>query len=220
MSPTALIFDLDGTLVNSISDLTGALNEAHGALGLRPLRSDETRRIVGDGARVLVTRSLALAGGDPALLERALALFMRAYVSAPAEHTKIYPGVESTLGALAAAGVRLGVCTNKPWAPAADLLRRLDLARYFRSLVGGDTLPQRKPDPAPALLSLRELGAEAREAVFVGDSGVDVATARAAGLRVVAVSYGYAQVPAEALGADALIHHFSELPGALARLAP
>lgn len=216
---SALIFDLDGTLVDSIADLCEALNHAHRALSLRDLHPDEVRAMVGDGAATLVARALEAAGGAPTLQERALELFMRAYVSAPGERAAVYPGVAETLALLASRGLAMGVCTNKPARPAADLLAQLGLAGFFTSLVGGDTLPERKPHPAPARLSLAELGVSADKAVFIGDSHVDVATARAAGLRAIAVSYGYARGPAEALGADALIHAFAELPQALDGLA-
>ncbi len=220
MSTTALIFDLDGTLVDSIADLAGALNLSLRALGLRDLEAQEVRRMVGDGAAVLVSRALAATGGSPSQQEEALDRFMRAYVAAPAERTTVYPGVHETLALLSARGHPMGVCTNKPALPAADLLDQLGLAPFFRSLVGGDTLPERKPHAAPARRSLADLGAGAESAVFIGDSQVDVDAARAAGIRVIAVSYGYARGAPEDLGADALIARFSDLPAALDGLAP
>ena len=130
-----------------------------------------------------------------------------------------FPGVRETLAALLAQGARLGICTNKPHALTCKLLRALDLERCFEAILGGDSLAVRKPDPGHLLGVVEALGAERSGAVMVGDSPIDVACARAAGVPMIAVSYGYSRVAAAELGADMVIERFAELPAALTRLA-
>ncbi len=216
----AVVFDLDGTLVDTLPDIAGALNRLLAEERRSPLDDGAIRAMIGDGAARLVERALAAtgeaAGGDAlaGLTRRYLAL----YSADLSGRSRPYPGADEALDALRAAGVRLAVCTNKPEAPSNTLLADLGLAGYFAAVVGGDSLAVRKPDGRHLLATLARLGADAARAAMVGDNANDVAVARAAGVPVVLVSHGYTQTPARALGADAVIEHFTELGGALSRL--
>jgi len=152
-------------------------------------------------------------------LTAAVARYLAIYAELPADPASLYPGVDDTLRRLVADGHALGLCTNKPEAISRALLDGLGLGGLFGAVVGGDTLPRRKPDPAPLLLALRHLGASPAQGAMIGDSANDIQAARAAGLPVVAVSYGYARMPVADLGADHVIDRFADLPAALDRLA-
>lgn len=192
--PRLAMFDLDGTLVDSVPDLAAAVDRVLVQLGRAPAGRERVRLWVGNGARVLVRR--ALAGGldhdgvDEALAAEALELFMAAYAD---NHvlTDVYPGVVETLDHLRAAGVALALITNKPARFLPELLADKGLDGYFQWLVGGDTLPQQKPDPAALFWVMAQAGVSAGEALFVGDSRNDVRAARAANVTCVALSYGY-----------------------------
>jgi phosphoglycolate phosphatase len=214
----AVLFDLDGTLVDSAEDLREALNEVLAEEGLRPLAAGEVTAMIGDGVLKLLERGLARTGGE---IERAgllLPRFLALYTPRASRKTRPYPGVVETLGSLRTAGIRIAVVTNKPEAATAEILRVLGLARFVDAVVGGDTLPHRKPHPAPLVEALRRVGVGASAAVMVGDNRHDVEAARAAGLKTVLVSYGYAHGPPRELGADTVIDRFADLPAALERL--
>lgn len=217
--PPALVFDFDGTLIDSVSDITQALNETLAHFGRRALREDEVRTMVGDGSGQLLRAAFAATGtplsdGD---LPTVLTHYTDTYFSHSAEPSCLYPGVPETLARLHAAGVRLGLCTNKPERIARKLVGLLGLSDLLTVVAGGDTLPVRKPDGAPVAWVMERLGATA--AVMVGDGRNDVLSARAVGIPVVLVSYGYPRMPVSELGADAVIDRFADLPDALARLA-
>lgn len=192
--PRLVMFDLDGTLVDSVPDLAAAVDKSLLQLGQPAAGIGQVRDWVGNGARVLVRR--ALAGGlqhehiDDAYAEQALELFMQAYAEGHAL-TLIYPGVRETLDWLHAQRVEMAIITNKPERFVAPLLDDKGLGRYFRWIIGGDTLPQQKPDPAALLHVLQLARVEARQALFIGDSRNDVLAAKAAGVPCVALSYGY-----------------------------
>ena len=220
-SVTAVVFDLDGTLIDSVADIGAALDLLLVEFGRRPLRFGEARAMIGDGAAVLVRRAFAATGsalaGDAE--SAVVARFLDLYAGCPVSPTCLYPGVVETLETLRAAGLRLGLCTNKPQRIAASILAALGLARFFGDAVlGAEVLPVRKPDAAPLLWVLERLGCQPAEAVMVGDGLNDVLSARAAGLPVVAVSYGYSRGSAAGLGADLVIEAFADLPAALERL--
>ncbi|MEK1906742.1 MAG: phosphoglycolate phosphatase [Pseudomonas sp.] len=188
------MFDLDGTLVDSVPDLAAAIDRMLGQLDRPPAGVEQVRDWVGNGARVLVRRALAggiehAAVGD-AETEQALELFNLAYAGSH-NLSRVYPGVTATLKWLKKQGVELALITNKPERFVAPLLDEMKLGRYFRWIIGGDTLPQQKPDPAALLHVMRLAGVEARHALFVGDSRNDVLAARAASVPCVGLSYGY-----------------------------
>ena len=192
--PRLVMFDLDGTLIDSVPDLAEAVDRMLVERGRPPAGVDKVRDWVGNGARVLVRR--ALAGGldhaavGEAETEEALARFLDIY--ADCHHlTALYPGVHELLEALSTAAVELAVVTNKPERFVAPLLEQVGLGGYFRWIIGGDTLPQQKPDPAALLQVMRLAGVEAAQSLFVGDSRNDVLAARAAAVPCIAVSYGY-----------------------------
>lgn len=217
----AIVFDFDGTLVDSAADLRRALNILLDGAGLPALPLDAVRRMIGDGVPKLVERGFAAYGRllDAEALAAATRRFLEIYEPISADNTELYPGVLATLEALAGRGHRLGLCTNKPERATRLILASLGLDRLLSAVVGGDTLPVKKPRPEPLLAALKGLGHPPGRALMVGDNEHDVATARAAGVAVVAVSYGYARVPLDELDADATIDAFAELPAALERLA-
>jgi phosphoglycolate phosphatase len=216
----AVVFDLDGTLVDTAPDLHAHLNEMLAELGRPGLALDEVRPMIGDGARMLLRRGLDESGGMPASvdLEVLFAEFLRRYTARPLRFGATFDGVPHALQTLKAAGIKLGICTNKPQAPTDRLLAELDLARHFPVVIGGDSLPVRKPDPGHLQAVLDRLGAEPGRAVLVGDSANDVSAAAAIGMPCVLVSFGYTATPARALGAACVIDHMSELGTALAGL--
>ncbi|UQY32732.1 phosphoglycolate phosphatase [Pseudomonas fulva] len=192
--PRLVMFDLDGTLVDSVPDLATAVDRMLVELGREPAGVERVRQWVGNGARVLVRR--ALAGGldhsavGEAETDEALARFLELYADCH-ELITLYPGVHELLEALSTAAVELAVVTNKPERFVAPLLEQVGLGGYFRWIIGGDTLPQQKPDPAALLQVMRLAGVSQEQSLFVGDSRSDVLAARAAGVPCVAVSYGY-----------------------------
>jgi len=218
----AVVFDLDGTLVDTAPDLHAHLNEMLADLGRPGFALEDVRPMIGDGARMLLRRGLDASGGMPAGvdLEGLFAEFLRRYTARPLRFGAIFDGVEATLEGLARAGTKLGVCTNKPQAPTDRLLAALGLARHFAVVIGGDSLSVRKPDPGHLLTVLERLGTRSERAVLVGDSANDVSAAAATGIPCVLVSFGYTQTPARALGAASVIDHMRELPAALASLPP
>ena len=211
----AVLFDLDGTLVDSAPDLTTAVNGLLGELGRGPYDETTVRGWIGDGARVLVHRALfaAFEGElDAALEQRGLDLFMQHYRACLTDTSQPYPGVAETLAALADAGVGLACVTNKPEGLSRELLRALDLEAHFGVLVGGDTLAQKKPHPAPLAHALAALEVSAGQALMVGDSPNDLHAGRAAGCRVAAVTWGYgAADELRALTPDAVLDKMSQL---------
>lgn len=192
--PQLVMFDLDGTLVDSVPDLAVAVDDMLQQLERPAAGVEQVRHWVGNGALVLVRR--ALVGSlehdqvDAAEAEAALALFMDAYARA-AGHTVRYPGVLECLNALRDAGVLLALITNKPERFIPGLLREQQLDGYFRWIIGGDTLPQRKPDPAALLHVMDAAGVQPEHSLFVGDSRNDILAARAAAVPCVALTYGY-----------------------------
>lgn len=218
----AVVFDLDGTLVDSAPDLLAAANTMLAELGRRALSLDEVIAMIGDGVAKLVERALAATGGldgcEPAAVTQR---FVEIYEGHAVDQTRPYPGVTEVLDRLQQQGVALGICTNKPEAATLEVLRDLDLARYFTAVIGGDSLDgARKPDPQPLLTIVHRLGATAAEAVMVGDNANDVQAARAAGMPVIVHARGYTRVPAADLGADAVIDGFADLHRTLQRVLP
>jgi phosphoglycolate phosphatase len=217
----AVVFDLDGTLVDTAPDLQAHVNSVLEELGRAGLGLNEVRLLVGDGARTLLRRGLEATGGVPADvdLDVLYGRFLERYTARPADKSTVHADVVEVLQGLQARGLRLGVCTNKAQAPTDRLLAALGLDRFFEAIVGGDAVPAKKPDAGHLFAVLDRLGAAPARAVMVGDSGPDLAAARALGVPCILVSFGYTPVPARALGADRVIDRFAELPAALASLA-
>jgi phosphoglycolate phosphatase len=217
----AVVFDLDGTLVDSAPDLQAHVNSLLEELGRPGLELNDVRLLVGDGARTLLRRGLEATGGVPAGVDLDLlyARFLERYTARPADNSTVHGGVVEVLQRLGTEGLRLGVCTNKAQAPTDRLLAALGLERFFAAIVGGDAVPAKKPDPGHLRAVLERLGAAPARSVMVGDSEHDVLAARSLGVPSVLVSFGYTPVPARALGADWVIDHFADLPAALASLA-
>lgn len=217
----AVVFDLDGTLIDSAEDLCIGLNRLLAEEGLRPLALSEVVPMIGDGAARLVERGIVAAGGHvgkdalPVLTRRFLAF----YEPHAAERTRPVPGAAAMLAELTAKGLSLAICTNKPEKATRAILAALDLERHFAAVIGGDSVPGRpKPDPAMVLAAIGRLGAAPHEAVMVGDARNDVLAARAAGLPVLLRRGGYTSVPAEDLGADGVFADFADLAAAIAAL--
>jgi len=183
----AAVFDLDGTLVDSREDIYLAVAHALGVMGLPPRSLDEVTSFVGEGARRLVARAVA---PRDHLVDEALSLWRAHYADHLLDHTRLYPGIEA---ALASSRVPMAVHTNKPGAMARRILDGLGVLGRFAAVVGGDEAP-RKPDPTGTLEILGRLGARPDDAVFIGDSTVDLATAAAAGVRFVPVAWGFVPV--------------------------
>lgn len=223
-----VVFDLDGTLVDTAEDIGAAMNRALHAFGLPPLAPPAVRRAVGEGGTALARAALAAASSEPAaaagtetpavaeLHERYLAEYSRA----PAARTRAYPGAEAALARLAGAGVRLAVCTNKPQAPALAILDALGLRAYFAAVVGVGADGLRKPDPRHLLAAIERAGGNASEAVLIGDTDHDAAAALAAGVPFLRASFGYGPAPTALAPGEAVLHHFDQLEAALAELGP
>ena len=217
--PSVALFDLDGTLVDSAPDLAAAVDQMLEHLGRSPVGIDRVRDWVGNGASVLVRRALAGRSDwepaepkDDALFNDALAIFFHAYGQINGRHAVVYDGVEACLERLQQHGCKLAVVTNKPEQFVAPLLEQMGLDHWFDLSIGGDTLPVKKPDPAPLLHAMESLGGTRGTTVMVGDSAADVDAALAAGVPCVAVRYGYNfGRPVETLGADAVVDSLAEL---------
>jgi phosphoglycolate phosphatase len=215
-----IAFDLDGTLVDTAPDLVGALNRVLAEQGLDPLPLSSARWLVGRGARVLIERGFAAAGEplEPAIADQLVARFLTIYRSRIAEESYAFEGLEPSLSSLHEAGAKLCVCTNKPTDLSILLLGELNLLQHFASVVGGDMPAKSKPDPGHFIMAVEKAGGDPSRAIMVGDSETDIATARAAGVPVVAVPFGYTELAPDALGADILIRRFSDLTAAVERL--
>jgi phosphoglycolate phosphatase len=210
-------FDLDGTLADTAPDLAASLNHTLAALGRPTVPPESVQTLVGHGARALLRRGLAVSGEAPEeLVDQGLPIFLDFYAAHICDGTLTYPGAEAALGAIAAAGARPALCTNKPEALTRKLLDALGWGARFAAIVGGDTLAVRKPDPAPLFEAIARAGGG--RAAFVGDSITDADTARAAAIPFVAVSFGFRDRPVEDLGADAVIDRFDDLMHALQSL--
>ncbi|HKJ74880.1 MAG TPA: phosphoglycolate phosphatase [Alphaproteobacteria bacterium] len=216
-----VVFDLDGTLIDTAPDLTAALNHVLTTLERPTVPEDSVRHMVGHGARMLLRRGLAASGPEPsdADVEALMPAFLEYYGAHVADLSAPFPGMAEALDELAAAGAGFGICTNKPEALSVSLIQLLGLAGRFPVIVGADTLPVRKPDPAPLVHAVARLGGALEHTVYVGDSETDVKTARAAGVPVVVVSWGYTPIAPAELGGDTLITQFSELAAAVRALS-
>ena len=213
--PTAIVWDLDGTLVDSAPDLASALNTVLDMRGFFTLSINEVRAMIGNGVPKLVERGFNAVGVrlDTDQLDELVAIFAKQYAACATERTRPYPHIVETLEEIHAMNIPMGVCTNKPEAFTRQILEGLGLATYFSSMVGGDTTSTRKPDPQPVLACLRGLVSEPASSLMIGDSVHDVHAAHAAGVTIGVVPWGYRSAPVEELGADFVLHDLSVLPG-------
>ena len=214
------MFDLDGTLVETAPDLMGTLNVLLAREGIEPLPMDDARRLIGQGAKALLTRGFAVAGRPLAepLLSRLFDDFIDHYRLHIADESRPFDGVVAALDSLQSEGARLAICTNKPTDLSFALMGALGLADRFSAIVGPDAAPARKPDPRHLTTAIERAGGRSDRAVMVGDSASDAHAARNAGVPLILVSFGYTDVPASDLQPDVLIDHFDALPDACARL--
>ncbi len=216
-----ILFDLDGTLVDSLPALTNSLNVILAEDKLPTLSQDDVVNMVGDGINVLVKRAYTAAGQDPSdddSLKRLVTRFNTVYGADPSAGCSPFPFVAEIITGLIGLGYKVGVVTNKHEAPARTLLQKFSLMSLFEVLVGGDTTPHLKPHPEPFLHAADQLGVSPHHVIMVGDSINDIEGARRAGMRGIAAAYGYTQMPVEDFKADAVISSLIELPKAIQKL--
>jgi phosphoglycolate phosphatase len=217
--PVALIFDLDGTLIDSAPEIHAAANRALAIERLPPLTFAQVKSFIGNGVGVLLARCLAAHGlpDSGAQLDRLKSAFIADYET-QFSLTTLYPGVTEMLETFAKAGLPMAICTNKPYGPTCAVLTHFKLMHHFPVIVGGDTLPVRKPDPAPLLSALDAL--KAPKAVFVGDSEVDAETAHAAPLPFALFTGGYRTKTIADLSPHLIFDHHKALPAKIFALSP
>lgn len=220
LKQAAILFDLDGTLIDTAPDLAASMNFVLQQNGRDQVPLADVRHMVGQGARVLMKLGMA-ATGEPAReadLDQLFDQFLEYYLDHIADHSVVFPSVEDTLKQLRDAGAILAVCTNKPESASIKLLEEFSLEGYFSAIVGGDSLPVRKPDPGHILGTIDRMNASPDAAVMVGDSANDIDAAIAAGIPVIGVPFGYTAIPVRELGADLVVDHFDDLIPALVEL--
>jgi phosphoglycolate phosphatase len=194
---TTVLWDLDGTLVETRQDITTGVNLVLADRDLPPMSIEAVSRNVGRGSRILMTRCLAQSGApikDEEDLDRAYHSFIAHYVDHLLDSSEPYAGIPELLARVSEAGIVMAVVSNKPVEPTTRLVDALDLRRYFALVLGGDSLPERKPHPAPLLHAMRHLGGTIATTIMVGDSRIDLEAARAAGIPGIAVTWGFEAV--------------------------
>ena len=219
MTNTSVIFDLDGTMIDTGPDLMAATNETLGSFGMAAVSEEIIEPAVGLGSKAMLHAAMLSLGREPSKDE--LSEMSRHFVAYYSEHIAIrsapFPGLENALQTLQGEGFLLGICTNKLERLAATLMGALKLDHYFGAVAGADTFPVRKPDGGHLLGTIEALGGDKDRSVMVGDSLADAKAARSAGVPFIAVTFGYGE-PLELLRPDAVIGHFDELPGAVRSL--
>jgi phosphoglycolate phosphatase len=218
MEKFLLLFDLDGTLVDTLPDLTNALNEVLSERGYAPLSPQQVKPMIGDGMPALLARGFAARGADTAEAQAMQPRFVQVYEANAANLSRPYPGVPETLAALRERGYATAVCTNKPQHATGEVLRGMKLDGLFDGCAGGDRFAVKKPDPGRLLGLIDELGGVPRRAAMIGDSENDALAAHAAKLPLFLMRYGYARADPAELGANRVLDRFDELPAALAAL--
>lgn len=211
--PEAVVWDLDGTLIDSAPDLCQALNVVLAASGCEALKVESVRTMIGNGVPKLVERGFRAAGRQlsDGGLKREVEQFMEHYSANPTTHTRLYPGVAEALEKLAAAGVKQGLCTNKPEVVTRSILKQLHIDRYFSAVVGGDTTNARKPHPMPLQFCIDEMGATISDTIMIGDSAVDAGSARALSVPIGLVAHGYRHTDAANIDADFVLEDLASL---------
>jgi phosphoglycolate phosphatase len=214
-----VVFDLDGTLLDTHADLVESLNHTIAALELAPVSYNDLTYLVGNGAQVMIERACKLQGYmlKPEELPTLLQRFIAHYTETMPGLTQPYPGLLAALDALKAQGCRFAVCTNKMESLAHTLLERLGLTHYFEAITGGDTFTVRKPNAEHLIGTVERAGGDLRRTVMIGDSINDILVARNAGVPSIAVPFGYSDVSVDTLGPNRVIAHYDELTPALVR---
>ncbi len=215
-----IVFDLDGTLVDTAPDLIDTLNYTLARHGLSVVPFETARPSIGGGARMMIENALATKGREsaPTDVDRLYAAFVAHYAEHIADRSRPFPHIEATLDRLATDGYRLAVCTNKLEWLSKRLLDALHLTQRFAAICGQDTFGMQKPDPKMFRLTVERAGGETKRAIMVGDSVTDIRTARAAHVPVVAVDFGYTDIPIASLQPDRVISSFAQLPTAITEL--
>ena len=212
--PTAVIWDLDGTLIDSAPDLATALNVLLRENNRAALETDVVRTMIGNGVGKLVERGFRETGDSAkdAELPELVTRFLTIYEVRATDKTQLYDGAYTALQVFHDAGIRQAICTNKPEAITRLILEGLSISHFFSAVVGGDTTTEKKPNPLPLRDCLQAIGVSPVDSLFVGDSAVDVATAKAIDMQVGIVSHGYAREPVDSIGADFVIDDLRTLP--------
>ncbi len=222
MPAPVIAFDLDGTLVDTAPDLIDTLNGLFAARGIAPVAYADARTMIGAGVKALIKRGLAAhhiaAAADE--IDALFADYLERYAARIAARSRPFPGLDAALDRLAAEGYRFAVCTNKLEWLSVKLLEELGLTERFAAICGQDTFAVMKPDPGMLRQTIERAGGDPARALMVGDSVTDIRVARAAGVPVVAVDFGYTDIPVAALDPDRVISHFAELPAAVQALLP
>jgi len=219
--PRAIVFDLDGTLVDSAPDIKRAVDAAFAPLGVPPFDLLAVKAMIGGGARAAIGRAAAQIGLplSDAETDAALARFYPVYAEASSAGRGLYPGAVELLSNLSERGIPLALCTNKAEEITAIALDALGIRRYFRNIVGAREDLPKKPDPAALRAAFEPLDAPSpADVIMIGDSAADIGAAKAAGCRSIAIAHGYARVPVAKLGADTTVENLSEVPAAIERL--
>ena len=220
MPSSTIVFDLDGTLIDTAPDLIDTLNVIFAREGLPPVPYEAARNAIGGGAKAMIARGLEAEGRAPPAqkLEQMFADFIAYYSDHVADRSKPFPGLIDALDMLSARGCRFAVCTNKLERLSVLLLDKLGLMDRFVTICGQDTYGIQKPNPEILRRTIRAAGGTLQHAIMIGDSNTDIRTARAAGVPVIAVDFGYSERPIAEFGPDRIINHFSQLPGSIAAI--
>jgi phosphoglycolate phosphatase len=222
MTAPTIVFDLDGTLIDTAPDLVDTLNVVFAREGWPPVPYDTARKLIGGGARMMIARGIEAEGiaVEPGRLERLFADFIAHYTEHLADRSRPFPGLTDVLDGLASRGYRFAVCTNKLERLSVLLLKQLKLADRFAAICGQDTFGMQKPDPEVLRRTIAAAGGSPPHSIMIGDSATDIRTARAAGIPVIAVDFGYSERPVSEYGPDRIISHFAQLPAAIAAISP
>ena len=217
MPAQTIVFDLDGTLIDTAPDLVDTLNLVFAREGLPQVAYETARNLIGGGARAMIARGIEAEGRilAPAKLEQMFADFIAHYSAHIADRSRPFPGLVDALDALASRGCRFAVCTNKLERLSVLLLEQLKLAGRFDVICGQDTFGMQKPDPEVLRRTIAAAGGRLEDALMIGDSATDIRTARAAGVPVIAVDFGYSERPVAEFGPDRIISRFAQLPSAI-----
>jgi len=222
MAARTIVFDLDGTLIDTAPDLVDTLNVVFAREGLPQVAYETARNLIGGGARAMIARGIDAEGVavTPARLEQLFADFIAHYCEHIADRSRPFPGLTDALDALAADGCRFAVCTNKLERLSVRLLEQFNLAGRFAAICGQDTFGIQKPDPEALRRTVQAAGGSLTQAIMIGDSETDIRTARAAGVPVIAADFGYSERPVSDFGPDRIISHFAQLRTAIAAISP